>query len=98
MEWYVILALVVGIAVIVFPVAYVWYLNVGGIYTAVQEARKRRAIHEERIEAVAPETATTPRIREVQVFHKAGEKVTTEAIGQKEEVGEQKKAGVRQIK
>ena len=103
MEWYVILALVLGISVILFPLAYVWYMNVGGIYQAIQEARKRRAIHEEKIEAAAPVTVATPRIREVQVFSKAGERVTTEAIGHetspaKEEAREQQKAGVRQIK
>jgi hypothetical protein len=48
MEWYVILALVVGVAIILFPIAYVWYLNMGGIYAAVRESRKRRAIREEK--------------------------------------------------
>jgi hypothetical protein len=74
MEWYIILALVIGIAVILFPVAYVWYLNMGGIYAAVRESRKRRAIREEKAETVTPETTARPKIREVQVFRtrKAG--------------------------
>jgi hypothetical protein len=42
MEWQVIVALVVAIPIILFPVAFVWYLNVGGIYTAIKEARARR--------------------------------------------------------
>ncbi len=67
MEWYIILALVIGIAIILFPIAYVWYLNMGGIYAAVRESRKRRAIFEEKTETVTPESTAKPRIREVQV-------------------------------
>jgi hypothetical protein len=40
MEWLVILILVIGIPVILFPAAYVWYMNVGGIYAAIREKRK----------------------------------------------------------
>jgi hypothetical protein len=43
MEWQVIVALIVAVPVVLFPVALVWYLNVGGIYSAVKEARARRA-------------------------------------------------------
>jgi len=39
MEWQVILVLVIGIPVILFPAAYVWYMNVGGIYVAIREKR-----------------------------------------------------------
>lgn len=67
MEWYIILALVTGIAVILFPIAYVWYLNMGGIYAAVRESRKRRAILEEKTETVTPDTTARPKIREVPV-------------------------------
>jgi len=42
MEWQVILALVIAIPIILFPAAYIWYLNVGGIYAAIKE-RKLRA-------------------------------------------------------
>jgi hypothetical protein len=55
MEWGFIVALVVAIPIILFPVAFVWYLNIGGIYAAVKEARKRRAAREERGRAVAKE-------------------------------------------
>ncbi len=48
MPWQVIVALIVVIPVILFPAAFVWYLNVGGIYAAVKEARARRAVHEEK--------------------------------------------------
>ena len=53
MQWEFIVALVLAIPVILLPVALVWYLNIGGIYAAIQEARKRRAAHEEGIGAVA---------------------------------------------
>ena len=39
MEWQLIVALVVAIPVILFPAAFVWYLNLGGIVHAVREAR-----------------------------------------------------------
>ena len=47
MEWQIIVALVVAIPVILFPVALVWYINIGGIYTAVKEARAKKAIEKE---------------------------------------------------
>ena len=43
MQWEFIVALVIAIPVILFPVAFVWYLNIGGVYMAVKEALKRRA-------------------------------------------------------
>ena len=46
MQWEFIVALVIAIPVILFPVAFVWYLNLGGIYAAVKEARTRRAVRE----------------------------------------------------
>jgi len=42
MQWEFIVALVVAIPIILFPAALVWYLNIGGIYTAIREARERR--------------------------------------------------------
>lgn len=42
MQWELIVALVVAIPIILFPVAYVWYLNIGGIVYAVREARAAR--------------------------------------------------------
>jgi len=56
MEWYVILILVLGIPVILFPAAYVWYLNVGGIYAAIKEARAKKAARKEEIKGVADES------------------------------------------
>ena len=42
MQWDLVIALVIAIPIILFPAAYVWYLNIGGIYTAIREARARR--------------------------------------------------------
>jgi hypothetical protein len=42
MELTLIIALIVAIPVILFPVAFVWYLNIGGIVHAVREARAAR--------------------------------------------------------
>jgi hypothetical protein len=38
-----IVALVVAIPVILFPAAFVWYLNIGGIVQTIREARAARA-------------------------------------------------------
>ena len=47
MQWELVTALVVAIPVILFPVAFVWYLNIGGIYAAVREARARKVARRE---------------------------------------------------
>lgn len=39
MEWQVILAISLVIPIVLFPVALIWYLNVGGLYVAVRERR-----------------------------------------------------------
>ena len=46
MQWELVVALVVVIPIILFPAAFVWYLNIGGIYAAIKEARKTRAARE----------------------------------------------------
>ena len=46
MQWELVVALVVAIPIILFPAAYVWYLNIGGIYALIKEARARRAARE----------------------------------------------------
>ena len=43
MQWEFIVVLVLAIPIILFPAAFVWYLNVSGMYAAIQEARRRRA-------------------------------------------------------
>lgn len=47
MEWQVIVLLVITIPVILFPAAFIWYLNIGGIYAAIKEAQARRAAKRE---------------------------------------------------
>ena len=51
MQWEFVVALVIAIPIILFPAAFVWYLNVGGIYAAIKEARAKRAAREERAKA-----------------------------------------------
>ena len=46
MEGTMIVALAVAIPVILFPAAFVWYLTIGGLLTAVREARERRTAGE----------------------------------------------------
>jgi len=49
MDGYTILALVVAIPVILFPAAFVWYLNIGGLYTAVREVWQARTAREQTV-------------------------------------------------
>jgi hypothetical protein len=42
MEWQLVLILVIVIPIVLFPAAFIWYLNVGGIFHAVREARARK--------------------------------------------------------
>ena len=39
MQWEVVVALIIAIPVILFPAAFVWYLNVGGIVQAVKQVK-----------------------------------------------------------
>ena len=52
MEWEIIVALVIAIPVILLPVAFVWFLNIGGLYASVKKARAGRVAHERGTEAV----------------------------------------------
>jgi len=53
MQWELVVALVIVIPIILFPAAFVWYLNIGGVYAAIKEARERRAVREKGVGAVA---------------------------------------------
>lgn len=46
MEWQLVVALVIAVPVILFPAAFVWYLNMGGLYAAVKEARAKKVAQE----------------------------------------------------
>ena len=52
MEWQIIVALVIVIPIILFPAAFVWYLNLGGIYATIKEARAKRFAREKEANAV----------------------------------------------
>ena len=52
MQWEFVVAVVIAIPIILFPAAFVWYLNVSGIYTAIKEARAKRAAREKGVGAV----------------------------------------------
>ena len=47
MQWELVVALVIAVPVILFPVAYVWYINIGGIYAAIKRAREKRVVNKE---------------------------------------------------
>ena len=38
-----IIVLVIAIPIVLFPVAFVWYINIGVIYAAIKEAKRKRA-------------------------------------------------------
>ena len=41
MQWQFIVALMVAIPIILFPAAFIWYVNLGGIIKAAREARAK---------------------------------------------------------
>jgi hypothetical protein len=51
MEWPIIVALVAVVPLILIPVALIWYIQVGGLYTVLRERRKRAAKSREQNEA-----------------------------------------------
>lgn len=53
MEWQIIVVLVVIAPLILFPVVFIWYVNIAGFYTMLRERRKEKAAAKERIGAVA---------------------------------------------
>jgi hypothetical protein len=55
MEWQLVFALVLVAPLILLPVAFIWYLNVSGLYKVMREARKRRVAHDRRERALARE-------------------------------------------
>ena len=53
MQWELVVALVIAIPIILFPAAYVWYLNIGGIVAALKDAREKRVAREKGAGVVA---------------------------------------------
>jgi hypothetical protein len=46
MEWQFIVALILGVPIILFPVAFAWFLNIGSIYVALRKARAKRGFNQ----------------------------------------------------
>jgi len=44
MEWKMLLALVLGTPVIIIPVAFIWYINIGGIFEVIRRRRVARTL------------------------------------------------------
>jgi len=53
MEWWLVLALVLGIPLVLLPVALVWYLNISGIYQVIQATRARQKRRDEALKEAA---------------------------------------------
>ena len=66
MEWEFIVALVIAIPIILLPVAFIWYLNLGGVLSAAKRLWKKRAARQKPGAAdvkVQTESITTPERR-----------------------------------
>lgn len=55
MEWQLILALVIMIPIVLLPVAFVWYLNLGGMRLLLRVVRRAKIASKER--TAAPDKA-----------------------------------------
>jgi hypothetical protein len=49
MHWELLIALIIAVPIILFPAAYLWYINIGGIHSAVMEAKARRIAREQAV-------------------------------------------------
>jgi hypothetical protein len=49
MDWWVILIIIVAIPLVLFPAAFIWYMNVSGLYTVIRETQKRRVARKRRV-------------------------------------------------
>ena len=59
MDWQIIIALVIAIPILLFPVVFVWYLNFDSVIAALRNWRKARRASRRRVEA-APAAALEP--------------------------------------
>jgi len=46
MEWQIVVALAIILPILLIPVAYIWYLNIGGLYAVMRKAHARRLLSE----------------------------------------------------
>ena len=49
MEWQIILVLVIFAPLILFPAAFIWYVNIGGFYKELKARRAEKAARAERV-------------------------------------------------
>jgi len=49
MDWWMVLIIIVAIPVILFPAAFIWYMNVSGLYTVIRETQRRRVTRKRRV-------------------------------------------------
>ncbi len=49
MNWQIIIAILIALPVILFPIALLWYLNLGGIITTIKEIKNKRAVREREV-------------------------------------------------
>ena len=50
MHWQIIVALIIAVPVVLLPVAFVWYLNIGGIYAMVKERRASKSLQKNAVQ------------------------------------------------
>ncbi|MFH1383087.1 MAG: hypothetical protein ABIH70_09400 [Chloroflexota bacterium] len=59
MHWEFIVAIILAVPIVLFPAAFVWYMNIGGIIRTIKKARERRMTGKKRQEK--PPTTTEPK-------------------------------------
>jgi hypothetical protein len=59
MQWELVVVLVIAIPVILFPAAYVWYINIGGVVEFFREARLKRTVRKKTKQELEYEKALT---------------------------------------
>jgi hypothetical protein len=73
MQWEFVVALLVAIPIILFPVAFVWYLNASGLYQVLRDRRhrqKRLIAHEKEGKATVGEQSIMTKVTTTE--HTAG--------------------------
>jgi hypothetical protein len=59
MAWQIALGVILGIPLVLLPIAFVWYLNVSGLYQVIRDSRRRhkKAAQVERVGTIAKKQA-----------------------------------------
>jgi hypothetical protein len=63
MTWELVVILVVAIPIILFPAAYVWYINIGGLALLFKESREKQAIRKKIKQELEYERALTETVK-----------------------------------